>query len=237
MNSNIFEKANQIIRTSDAAYLGVIDENGYPSVSTVSVIKPENIFETYFSTNIGGNKEKRLSKNNRASICYRDGGNNITLVGEAEILTDQPTKSKYWLDWFKDHYSGGETDPNYIIVKFTTKRVSLWVDGEVAECTIDELLTVQSRCGLLCKWCEYKEPFKCPGCIALNGKASWSDSDCDVSRCCVDKGFKHCGECDEFPCENLRGLSYGNDEHNDKPEGSRIEVCRAWAQRSESKTK
>ena len=41
MSSNIFVKANQIIKTCDAAYLGVIDENGFPHVSTVSTIKPE----------------------------------------------------------------------------------------------------------------------------------------------------------------------------------------------------
>ncbi len=104
MNSNIFAKANQIIKTCDAVYLGVIDENASPSVSTVSVINPENILIAYFSTNIGSNKEKRLSKDNRASVCYREGGNNITLVGEIEIKTDQETKSRYWLDWFKNHY-------------------------------------------------------------------------------------------------------------------------------------
>ena len=49
MNPNIFAKANQIIKNCEAVYLGVIDEDGFPSVSTVSVIKPENIFEAYFS--------------------------------------------------------------------------------------------------------------------------------------------------------------------------------------------
>jgi hypothetical protein len=68
----------------------------------------------------------------------------------------------------------------------------------------------------------------CPGCITLNGKASWSDDYCDVSKCCVDKGYAHCGKCPDVPCENLKGLSYGDDEHNDKPEGARIEVCKSW---------
>ncbi|MCL2519278.1 MAG: pyridoxamine 5'-phosphate oxidase family protein [Oscillospiraceae bacterium] len=229
INSNIFAKANQIIKTCDAAYFGVIDEDGFPSVCTVSPTKTENILEIYFSTNIGNNKEKRLRNNNRASVCFRSDGNNITLVGEAEILNDQKTKSLHWLDWFKDHYQGGETDPNYIIIKLRTKRASLWIDNESAEFLIDELLTVQSRCGLLCKWCKYKEPMNCPGCLALNGKASWCDDYCDVSKCCIDKGYFHCGECPDVPCENLRGLSYGDDEHNDKPEGARIAVCRAWA--------
>ena len=142
MNANIFEKANQIIKSCDATYLGVIDENGFPSVCAVSPTKTENILEVYFSTNIGSNKEKRLRNNNRASVCFRSGGNNITLVGEAEIITDQKIKSEYWLDWFKDHYAGGETDPNYIIIRLKTKRAALWIDNEQAEFTTDELLTV-----------------------------------------------------------------------------------------------
>jgi len=142
MNANIFEKANQIIKTCDAAYFSVIDENGYPSVSTVSPISPESILEILVSTNIGGNKEKRLRKDKRASICFRAGNDNITLVGDAEIVTDQATKSRCWQEWFTNHYPGGETDPNYIIIKFTTKRVSLWVDFEIAQFTIDQLLTV-----------------------------------------------------------------------------------------------
>ena len=88
MNANIFEKANRIIKTCDAAYFGVIDEEGYPSVSTVSPISPESILEILISTNIGGNKEKRLRNNSRASICFRSNNDNITLVGDAEIVTD-----------------------------------------------------------------------------------------------------------------------------------------------------
>jgi len=229
MTANIFAKANQIIKTCDAAYFGVLDEAGNPHVSTVSTIKPESILEAYFSTGMNANKTKRLLRDKRASVCFRADGNNITLVGEAEILADQETKSRCWQDWFINHFPDGETDPNYCIIKFTTKRVSLWVDNESAEFAIDDLLTVQSHCGLLCKWCAYKEPMNCPGCIALHGKASWCDGDCDVSRCCVDKGYAHCGKCPDVPCEKLRGMSYGDDEHNDKPEGARIEVCKAWA--------
>jgi len=229
MNSNIFAKANQIIRNCDTAYLAVIDENGFPHVSTVSAIKPEDIFTAHFATGMGANKTKRLLRDKRASVCYRADSNNITLVGEAEILTDQETKNRCWLDWFINHFPGGETDPNYCIVKFTAKRASLWIDNESAEFIIDDLLTVQSRCGLLCRWCTYREQFNCGGCLAMKGKAPWGHGDCDVAMCCQNKGYVHCGECDVFPCENLRGLSYGDDEHNDKPEGARIEVCKAWA--------
>ncbi len=139
MNSNIIEKANKIVQSCDAAYLGVLDENGSPNVSTVSAINPENIFEAYFSTGLTENKAKRIRADKRASVCYRLDGDNVTLVGEAEILTDQEIKSRLWQDWFINHFPGGATDPNYCIIKFTAKRASLWVDNEVAAFTLGGL--------------------------------------------------------------------------------------------------
>ena len=226
MNANMFEKARQMISKCDAAYLGVIDENGYPSVSTVSNLKPNGIFEAYFAGGMGGNKAKRLLKDSRASVCFRTGSDNITLVGHAEILTDQPTKTRLWEDWFISHFPLGKTDPNYCIIKFTAKRASLWVGYESAEFTIDELLKIQSRCGLLCTWCQYKESHGCGGCIETNGRPFHGE--CPIAICCQDKGYAHCGECPDMPCEKLREYSYDDTEHGDKPPGARISVCRAW---------
>ena len=253
MNANLFEKANRIVQKCDVAYIGVIDENGFPSVSTASPIRPKNIVEAYFSTGIGVNKTKRILENKKVSICYHMGGDNITLVGEAELLTDQETKSKMWLDCFKDHFDGGETDPGYCIIKFTTKRVSLWVDCESAEFTIDELLKVSSCCGLLCDWCEYKKSNNCGGCIQTNGNPFHGE--CPIAKCCQDKGYSHCGECENIPsecensscdkidsngffecsgckstsCDKLYPYSYKDPDHGDNPAGSRVEICKAWS--------
>ena len=133
----ITKKANEMIKTFENASFGVIDENGYPSVSAVSLSKPETISELHFTTTLDANKAKRLQQNNKASInCFSD-TNNITLVGEASILTDQESKNNYWQDWFIHIYPGGKTDPNYCVIKFTAKRASLWIDEEGAEFTID----------------------------------------------------------------------------------------------------
>jgi len=252
MDANIIAKANQIIKICDAAYLGVIDENGCPHVSTVSTIKPENIIEAYFATGIGANKTRRLLRDKRASVCYRVDGNNITLVGEAGILTGQEIKSRSWSDRFINHFSGGETDPNYCIIKFTAKRASLWINNESAEFTIDELLTIHSRCGLLCKWCTYRESQGCGGCVETNGHPFHGE--CPVAKCCQDKGCNHCGECGFLPgecadpdcrridangfyecggcantsCDMLYSYSYKDPDHGDNPPGARVEICKAW---------
>ena len=139
MNEKVLEKANEKIKKCDDVSFGVIDENGYPSVSTVTLVKPENISELFFSTSLHNcNKVNRLRANNKASVCCRIGrDDNITLVGTAEILVDQETKSKFWESWFIEHYTGGETDPDYCIIQFTTKRVSLWIDKEGAEFVVN----------------------------------------------------------------------------------------------------
>jgi general stress protein 26 len=230
MNANIFEKTNQIIRNCDAVYLGVTDEEGYPSVSTVSVLDPQDMFEMYFGTNMEGSKIRRLQKNSKASVCIHSGADNVTLVGDAVVLCDHAIKSKYWKNGFENHFPGGVTDPSYCIIKFTTRRVSLWVDNESKAFTVAELLTVQSRCGLLCNDCAYKDSHDCKGCLALDGKPFWGE--CSVALCCMGKGHAHCGECADMPCDILNDFSCGNDEECDKPKGARIAVCKAWAQRT-----
>ena len=140
MNTKILEKANEIIKTFEYAGFGVIDENGYPNISAISLVNPEGISVLYFTTTMDSNKAKRLQKNNKASINCHTSMNNITLVGEAEIFSDPETKSNHWLEWVRlgaDVYPDGVSDPKYCFVRFITKRVSLWIDNESAEFTLD----------------------------------------------------------------------------------------------------
>lgn len=249
MDVNIFERANQVICACDTAYFAVLDETGSPHVSTVSPIFTKNLLKIHFSTGLVSNKVKRLLADARASICFQAGNDNISLVGEAEVLTDQAIKDAYWLDWFSAHYPQGKTDSNYCIIQFVTKRVSLWVDRKSEAFSIEALLRVQSRCGLLCDFCAFKEPYHCGGCVETNGNPFHGA--CPIAQCCQQKNHAHCGECEKLPgaclntgcdnkdyahcdvCENtscgkLHAYSYIDTEHGDNPPGARIAVCRTW---------
>ena len=83
---------------------------------------------------------------------------------------------------------------------------------------------IESRCGILCSECSYKEPMKCNGCIAID-KPFWGDK-CPVKSCCESKSLNNCGECTEFPCQLLHDFSYDKEQGDD---GKRIEQCRLWA--------
>jgi len=86
---------------------------------------------------------------------------------------------------------------------------------------------IDSRCGLHCTGCGWKESHGCGGCIETMGHPFHGE--CPIAMCCQHKGIMHCGECDNIPCEKLYAYSYLDPEHGDKPQGARVEVCRRWA--------
>lgn len=82
---------------------------------------------------------------------------------------------------------------------------------------------IESRCGLLCSECSYRESTNCPGCVNT-GTVFWGE--CRVKNCCESKQISHCGNCADFPCETLKEFSYDK-EHGDN--GARIEQCGKWS--------
>lgn len=226
MDANLLEKANLIVQSAPDAYMGVLDESGYPSVSTLSSIQADGIFKAWFATGLQGNKAMRILRDTRVSVCYRRDGDNVTLVGTAKILTDQQTKDALWQDWFIHHFPGGKEDPQYCIIEFVTQRVSLWIDSESAEFPVGEVLQVQSRCGLLCNCCSFRGQCNCGGCMQTNGHPFHGE--CPVAACCQNKGFTHCGQCVEMPCEQLHEYACLDPEHGDQPAGARLSVLRRW---------
>ena len=52
----------------------------------------------------------------------------MVLTGDIEIVTDEAEKKALWQDWFIQHFPGGVDDPTYCVLKFTSKRVTNWLD-------------------------------------------------------------------------------------------------------------
>lgn len=89
---------------------------------------------------------------------------------------------------------------------------------------------VDSRCGLHCTACLWKESHGCGGCIETQGHPFYGA--CRIAACCQRREVTHCGECDIIPCNKLFAFSYLDPEHGDKPPGDRVSVCRHWAAQS-----
>ena len=82
---------------------------------------------------------------------------------------------------------------------------------------------IESRCGILCGRCGYKESTGCRGCVSID-KPFWGES-CPVKSCCEGKAHGHCGQCPDFPCRLLNQFAYDPRQGDN---GLRIEQCRKW---------
>ena len=84
---------------------------------------------------------------------------------------------------------------------------------------------IETRCGLCCSNCSYREPYDCKGCIKTGGHPFHGE--CPVAKCAEGRGLVHCGQCPDFPCELL--MQYSCDpEHGDHPAGARIRELLKW---------
>ena len=121
----------KFIKGRRTCLLGSIDEEGFPN--TRAMLKPrkfEGYKTLYFSTNTSSNKIKHYQNNNKASVYFYDGllFKGVMLIGEIEILTEQKYKDMLWEKGDTLYYPKGITDPDYIVLKFTTKQVRTYAN-------------------------------------------------------------------------------------------------------------
>ena len=142
MDKEVIARAEKII-ASKTGYIGngmegyctlaLIDEDGYPSASTLTISKADGIKWITFLSGLGCNKANRIDKCNRGSVCINSPKYNITLVGTLEVLTEPGIKKEMWQEPLGNMFSGPD-DPNYCVIRFNTKRYNIFLDdGKSAE--------------------------------------------------------------------------------------------------------
>jgi general stress protein 26 len=136
MNQNAIIKAAQIIKENtvhggEAGFgtctLSLIDEDGFPTASIMTPSRSDGINWIAFGTYLDANRAKRAQNCNRASVCFGTTEHCINLVGEAEIIIADDVKREMWYDGLGHHFTGPD-DPNYCVLRFTTKRYKLFID-------------------------------------------------------------------------------------------------------------
>ena len=142
-NQEIIKRAGEVI-ASKANYVGggmegyavlaLINENGYPTASTVTIARADGINWLTFATGPSSNKAERIRKCNRASVCIASDEYNITLVGTIEIVDSLEVKKDSWCEPMNDgaHWSGYD-DPNFCVLRFKTESYNLFFANDWAE--------------------------------------------------------------------------------------------------------
>ena len=139
---DVIAKAGEIIHAKTGyigggvegyATLSLIDENGYPTTSTITIAKAEGIKWITFCTTLDDNKARRIAKCNCACVCINSSAYNISLVGTIEVITDPAFKNAHWLPTMDSTQWNGPDDPNYCILRFSTERYNLFISDPYGE--------------------------------------------------------------------------------------------------------
>ena len=123
------------IAEQKTAFIASVDGQGYPVIRAMLAPRKIDGNDIYFSTNISSNKIKQFSANGKACVYFYKRGRfkyqGLSIIGEMQICTDQPTKDMIWKFGDSLFYKQGASDPDYCVLKFTCKSAEYYCDFKI----------------------------------------------------------------------------------------------------------
>ncbi|MCL2593771.1 MAG: pyridoxamine 5'-phosphate oxidase family protein [Defluviitaleaceae bacterium] len=141
MSQDILAKITEIVEQNtvkngvfkgEICVVSLIDEEGFPTMSTITPSKCDGINWITFGTYLSHNRAKRTLANKNASVCFDSNAYCVNLVGEMEVITSPDVKQDMWYDGLYGFFTGPD-DPEYCVLKFTTKRYKYFNTADETE--------------------------------------------------------------------------------------------------------
>ena len=105
-------------------------EEGFPRPVAIDVIAHDGIREIWMTTYRNSAKARHLLRDQKAGVAFVREADSASLTGKAEVVTDKDTLRRYWKDFFSHYYPDGPYDENYCLIRFSTQKAKLWIDGK-----------------------------------------------------------------------------------------------------------
>lgn len=134
-------KIRGLRKNSKFAYVGSVNEEGFPQVKCMLTFKEEDVHVHHFSTNTSSKRVQQFKANPKAAVYYVSElfYKGALFTGEMEVLEDNETKARFWERGDEKYYPQGVTDPDYCILRFTAKTVNYYQGLKNETIPIDEL--------------------------------------------------------------------------------------------------
>ena len=137
------ESIIEFIQKQKTAFVGSVDEDGFPNMK--AMFTPRKIEGNcfYFSTNTSSMRAQQFMKNTKASIYVYHRGRfkyeGIMLTGTMEVLQDDGIKQEIWQTGDTMYYKQGVNDPDYCVLKFTAIKGRHYCDLQTESFNIGDL--------------------------------------------------------------------------------------------------
>lgn len=123
------------------AYVGSVNEAGFPQIKGMLVFEHGDMKIQYFSTNTSSKRVGQFLKNPKACVYYCDETNfaGALFTGAMEVCTDHETKAMLWRDGDEIYYPKGVDDEDYCVYKFTAETVNYYHELSNVTLPIEQL--------------------------------------------------------------------------------------------------
>ena len=117
------QRSLELADRSETAMLGTNGDDGYPNIKAMLKMENEGLKVIWFSTNTSSKRVGQLARDKKACVYLVDTKpfEGLMLVGEVEVLTDAESRQRIWRDGFEQYYSKGVDDPDYTVLRFTSR--------------------------------------------------------------------------------------------------------------------
>ncbi len=126
----ISKKAEEVLARCEEVTLASVNAAGFPRPVPMAIMKKIGFSEVWMSTGADSEKTAEFRENPKAGLCYSSKGDSVAMRGSVEIVTDDELRKEMWKDWMKYHFTGGPTDPNYVLLRFVGIDATIWIDNE-----------------------------------------------------------------------------------------------------------
>lgn len=142
MKEKVKAAIKELRENANVAYIGSVNEEGFPQIKGMLVLEHDSIKTHYFSTNTSSKRVSQFLKNPKASVYYCDDTLNqykgALFTGTMEVCTDHDTKKLLWREGFEMYYPKGVDDEDYCVYKFTAETVNYYYGLSNTTLSIDE---------------------------------------------------------------------------------------------------
>ena len=124
MMRDVEKTIGNLIDKQKLAYIASVDNDGFPNMKAMLTPSKRNgLREFWVSTNTSSLRVAQYRENPQASIYFCDNRfyRGVQLRGTMEVLEDAANKEELWEEGDEIYYEEGVTDPDYCVLKFTTK--------------------------------------------------------------------------------------------------------------------
>ncbi len=115
------------------ALLNLANPKKYPKLKDKAISVDGETLTIYFTTNTSSRKVRQLRANNKACLYFvlPKKFKGVSAIGTIEEVTDQSVKEDFWQTGWYIYYHKGAKDPDYTLLKFTTKFLHCWGGSKV----------------------------------------------------------------------------------------------------------